>query len=282
MFMDRSSAYQWMCSFDDRDLTQHFEGFEDKRVVGLGGYDMDKFFDFNEVVSGKTILVMSTAEVLYDVIIVDIDQVIALEEDKTQAYLPVGAATQNLSRERPRLRYPNLVTISEIPESRFLSPSISVDSFNLRSGKPIVKVGAPNTEVYNLPVTEDTSSSNRRRLAPTLGSLNALVVRVNALDNSPPPAADLSEDIFGDEWCLKSQMARCSYNKLTIQEYVPGNGISSISTAAPGVVDVNVNINAVGNTYSQLQIDANAATRELFGVSRLDSLFDIVMFVSSN
>jgi len=121
---------------------------------------------------------------------------------------------------------------------------------------------------------------DRRRLASTTGILNTLVVRVNALDNSPPAATALSEDIFNDEYCLKSQYARCSYNQLQIQEYIPGDGISSIPTLpnAPGVVDVFVDANAEGNTTPIIQAAANAELQKLFGVSNPGTLFDIVLF----
>jgi hypothetical protein len=120
----------------------------------------------------------------------------------------------------------------------------------------------------------------RRHLASPTGTLNTLVVRVNALDNVPPPAAALSEDIFNDAYCLKSQYARCSYNKLQIQEYIPGNGISTVPTAtdAPGVVDVFVDANADGNTTPNMQEAANAALQTMFDVTDPGSLFDIVMF----
>jgi len=260
IFQDLSGFDQWVCSFDDLGLTQHFRGYDDKVIVGVG-YNMNKFFNINDVVSGKTILVMNGAEVLDGKIMIGIDQVVALEEDQ--------------SLEHQRLKYLPTTSISKAPVSRLLSPSTSLDSSNLRGGKPIMTVGAPDTKVYNIPLVKNKSDSNRCRLAPTQGNLNTLVVRVNALDSVPPPASDLSEDIFG-------QYASCSYNKLTIEEYVPGNGISTVLTAtnAPGVVDVFVNTNAVGNVRQQLQVDANAAARELFEVTDLNSLFDLVIFVS--
>jgi hypothetical protein len=119
----------------------------------------------------------------------------------------------------------------------------------------------------------------QRRLASPTGTLNTLVVRVNAQDLSPPPAADLSEDIFGDEYCLKSQYDRCSYGQLQIQEYSPG-AISNVPTAAnaPGVVDVTVNVNASGNTRQAIQAEANTQLQTLLGVSDPGTLFDLVLF----
>lgn len=120
-----------------------------------------------------------------------------------------------------------------------------------------------------------------RRLASPTGDLNTLVVRVNALDNSPTAnAAQISSDVFGDEYCLKTQYAKCSYNQLRIQEYIPGNGISNIPTEAnaPGVVDIYVNVNAEGATTEALQAAANAELQQRFGVSNPGTLFDLVLF----
>jgi len=117
-----------------------------------------------------------------------------------------------------------------------------------------------------------------RKLASSTGTLNTLVVRVNALDASPTPSASqLSEDIFNDEYCLKSQYDRCSYGKLKIQEYIPGEGISNVSTEpdAPGVVDITIDIIAAGNTRVALENEANLKLNEI-GI--IGTQFDLVMF----
>jgi len=120
--------------------------------------------------------------------------------------------------------------------------------------------------------------SGRQLTSPT-GTLNTLVVRVNANDNSPPPAADLSEDIFGDDYCLKSQYNQCSYGKLQIQEYIPGT-ISNVPTAAnaPGVIDIYVDANAEGTNHETIQDLANAALQAKLGTTNPGSIFDLVLF----
>ena len=63
-------------------------------------------------------------------------------------------------------------------------------------------------EVYEDPeVVSADEIGVRRRLVPSIGTLNTLVVRVNALDNNPPSATALSSDVFYDPVNLKSQSA---------------------------------------------------------------------------
>jgi hypothetical protein len=125
-----------------------------------------------------------------------------------------------------------------------------------------------------------TERSGGRGRAPTKGTLDTLVVRVNALDNSPPKARKLSKDIFKDKVCLKKQYAACSYDKLQIQEYIPGDGISDVPTVAdaPGVVDVFVDRYANGDSPFSMEYDAKIEAQNLFNVTDLESLFDLVMF----
>jgi len=119
--------------------------------------------------------------------------------------------------------------------------------------------------------------SERRLTSPT-GTLKTLVVRVVATDNVPAPATALSEDIFDDEYCLKSQYNRCSYGELQIQEYqgdIPG---FPTEPNAPGVVDVVVNTAANGNTRQAIQALANTELQNMLGVSDPGTVFDLVMF----
>jgi len=127
------------------------------------------------------------------------------------------------------------------------------------------------------PSTETRGGGGR---APTKGTLDTLVVRVNALDNSPPKAKKLSKDIFKDKVCLKKQYAACSYDKLQIQEYIPGDGISDVPTIAnaPGVVDVFVDEYADGGSSYDIEHYAKIEAQNLFNVTDLESLFDLVMF----
>lgn len=129
-------------------------------------------------------------------------------------------------------------------------------------------------------ITEYHHSPVNRRLYTRTGVMNTLVVRVNANDNSPPSAASLSNDIFSDDYCLKSQFNTCSYGKLQIEEYVEGT-IAELPTAAPGVVDLYVDANAEGNDSKTMESLANEALKTALGLSGSESpgdVFDLVLY----
>jgi len=117
-----------------------------------------------------------------------------------------------------------------------------------------------------------------RDLSPDQGVSRTLVVRVNANDSQSPSASSLSNDVFGDQVCLKSQMAACSYNKLTIQEYQSGS-INNVVSSAVGVVDVNLNLSVTTSHTTVFEAQANAELKTLFGVSSINSIFELVLFV---
>jgi len=117
-----------------------------------------------------------------------------------------------------------------------------------------------------------------RNLATPTGTKDTVVIRVNANDNSPGfTSAQISSDVFTDPYCLKSQYAACSYNQLTIREYVPGNGVSNVATSALGVIDININMNAEGGNRETAQSLANQALTSLLGESP-GNVFDLVLF----
>jgi len=126
-------------------------------------------------------------------------------------------------------------------------------------------------------------NSINRRLESATGILNTLVVRVNALDSSPPEATLLSEDIFNPEYSLKAQFDRCSFRKLQIQEYETGT-ISEIPTVtnAPGVVDIFVNANADGANVDSFELLAETALKDMLGMTEDKEdpgyIFDVVMY----
>ena len=127
-----------------------------------------------------------------------------------------------------------------------------------------------------------SSAYRGRKLVANKGELNTVVVRVVAKDAAAPEATQLNDDIFSDSYCLKSQYAECSYNKLTIKEYEPGQGISNVPTVsnAKGIVDVPIDINVVGIEKKIVETEATNAAETLFGVGDLGSLFDLVIYVS--
>jgi len=121
--------------------------------------------------------------------------------------------------------------------------------------------------------------NKRQGMPPTKGTLDTLVLKVNSLDANSPSASSLSEDIFNDAVCLKSQFAKCSYNELQIQEYIPGNGISDVPTEpnAPGVLEVTLSKNVAGETPYSNAWSAYYDAASTFGVSSLSTLFDLVL-----
>ena len=225
----RGDSHSWECSYDDPGLNVRTSGYASKTIVAPGNRKFNDFFQINGAESGKTVFVVSEAELTEDQMIVEPGNVVGLEK-----YDP-----SDVSRDDP------------------------IGEGGIRGGDDKPLRGLPT----------------RRKLASSMGTLNALVVRVNAQDSSPPAATALSEDIFDDEYCLKSQYNRCSHGQLQIQEYIPG-AISSVPTApnAPGVVDVSVNVNAIGNTRQAIQAAANTELKSLLGVDDPGSLFDLVMF----
>jgi len=229
LFEDKVSSHQWECSFDDLGLDQEYKGYPNKLIVGPDNLNLNDFLEINGAASGKTMLVLSEAQLTEAQIIIEPMKVVALEE-YNESDLVNG--------------------------EKFVVEDIGVRG----QGKPLK--GLPP-----------------RRLTATSGALNTLVVRVSAIDESPPAATALSEDIFGDEYCLKSQYERCSYGKLTIQEYIPGS-VSDVPTApsSPGVVEISVPVNANGNTKEKIQAEANTALQAKLGVSDPGTLFDLVLF----
>ena len=124
---------------------------------------------------------------------------------------------------------------------------------------------------------------NSRKLAAKAGNLTALVIRVSTLDTTPTDSAqEISDDVFGDDWCLKTQYERCSYGKLTIMEYVPGDSSGyNVPTAAAGVVEVSVNINATEATTDDVQELANKELEKMFNkkLSEIRGQIDLHLFI---
>jgi hypothetical protein len=241
---DRGNSHQWECSFDDPGLAAMFDGYSNKIIVGVGDENLNEWLELNGAVSGSTMLILSHADILTDRMIVNKTNVLAINE-----YSSDGV---RFSETVDGLRFSETVDFGIAREDR----------------KPFREVEGAKPEQPAV-----------RRLTSQIGTLNTLVVRVNANDNSPPPATALSEDIFGDEYCLKSQYNKCSYGKLQIQEYVTGT-ISNVQTSplAPGVIDIYVNANAEGNNYQTMQSLANQALQEELGTSNPGSIFDLVLF----
>jgi len=241
---DRGNSHQWECSFDDPGLQANFDGHSNKIIVGVGDENLNEWLELNGAVSGSTMLVLSHADLLIDKMIVNKTSVLAIDEYSSDGL--------RFSETVGGLRFSETVDFGIPREDQ----------------KPFREVEGAKPEQPAV-----------RRLTSYTGTLNTLVVRVNANDNSPPPATNLSEDIFGDEYCLKSQYNKCSYGQLQIQEYVTGT-VSNVPTAinAPGVIDISVDANAEGNNYQTMQDLANLALQEKLGTTDPGSIFDLVLF----
>jgi len=242
-FADGDGYEEWDCSFEDN----LFGGHSDKevRIRGMDGQEIDEFLTLNGAVSGSTLLVMSEAGIYSDYIDVKVDQIILIEDDN-----------------------PTHKTRFE-PDGQLSQAQMS----SLRAQKvPTVKARES---------IEDTEA-NGRRLAPSLGELKTVVIRIVA-DGSEPPATELiADDVFGPTTSMKSQYAQCSANKLTV---VPVDG-SGEATSDNNLSVITVDLGTItsddpANSQSRdIQPLANQAAKDLFGVTNLNSLFDLVVFVS--
>lgn len=101
-------------------------------------------------------------------------------------------------------------------------------------------------------------NKTQRRLQTTTGTKRMLVVRVNANDGSTTPSsAKLTNDVFDDANCLRSQYGRCSYNKL---QFVKGTGTG----VSGGVLTVNLNNNVKGRDRNVVQLEVQDAVKKHF------------------
>jgi len=194
-------VHHWVCASDDPN-----HGYHDKVIKAFGNQNINEYLATNDALSGKTVMLLSDAEVFEDRIVISIDDIISLTE------------------------YDPAPTTSEV--------------------------------------------LGRRSLVGPTGYFNTIVLRVSAIDYSPPAASALSSDIFFDEYCLKTQYERCSYNKTNIIPY----SVTDPNQSAPGVVDIFVNVNAASTSKNSFKDLAWNAANARFGVTRLDQAFDLVMF----
>jgi len=108
----------------------------------------------------------------------------------------------------------------------------------------------------------------RRRLAPSTGTLQTLVVRTidGNQQHTQLTTAKLDNDVFGDSSNLKTRYEECSYNKVTIEN--------------AGIVDISTDAVANSNHYKTIEYGARDAVNEAYGGSytTLSEKFDLVMF----
>ena len=130
-------------------------------------------------------------------------------------------------------------------------------------------------------ITNENQSS--RKLAQYEGVKKVLVVRVTDMDGkSVGGDANFVSDKFfgtsGDKMTMKSGFDACSFGKFTItNDY--GGAIDTSRLAAPGVVDVNVNIRLSESSQSTVRQASLNAVKQKLGISMLPGPFDYVVLV---
>lgn len=112
-------------------------------------------------------------------------------------------------------------------------------------------------------------SQGQRLLADSFGTLDTLVIRVIADNNSQISASanQLKSDIFTDAFCLKTGYAQCSKDQLIINP-APNVGDG-------GIVDVKISSNPSDGNDSTLREQAVSKATQQYGT--LHSKFDLVM-----
>jgi len=148
-----------------------------------------------------------------------------------------------------------------------------------------IGIGTNGETSFKLVITDPSNSviekidddDRRHLLEKNTGTFITLVVRVTSPNGSVGDAstAQLRNDVFEGENCLKSQMEACSHNQLQIQPASFGNG---------GVVDVAVNVNPLKDgtersNRDEVSASARTITDELYGgQDGLGAEYDLVIF----
>lgn len=156
---------------------------------------------------------------------------------------------------------------------------IKIDVDTLNSGQKIHLLnGTPDIMI------DDTGSLFQRRLVSTIGERSVLVVRVKANDVETTASEDeLRDKVFGtdgDALNLKSQVAACSYDQLSMNPSASRSGTSTAIT--DGVVTITIDSNVSGLDRTVVE---NLVTTELnsqFGVESPGEIADHVMYCLPN
>ena len=169
----------------------------------------------------------------------------------------------------------------DVEEGRLYLPSEALVSVEKRTD---------NGYYYDSSSSDNNSNNNtfdysrrherrRRNLAPTSGTLQALVIRVtDSQGKAPEPTAtQLREDVFRDDVSLSTGYDACSFGKLAIEPY---NGMAPEKNVAieNGVyeLEVDYDVTAEGATTGGLQQAAFDKTDEVLGDLRAQ--FGLVLF----
>lgn len=135
------------------------------------------------------------------------------------------------------------------------------------------KMYLPSEHAPKVVTREERYHDRGRNLVASTGNLPTIMVRVVDATGSGPDSslAQLRNDVFEDASCLKSQMAACSYNQLTIQPY-QDNIVSN------GVHEITVNVNAMAVNRGVFEQAMLAAFESALGSDIDDPKFGLVMF----
>lgn len=113
-------------------------------------------------------------------------------------------------------------------------------------------------------------SRKRRRLDPSSGTLNVIVVRVVALDSSPTLSEDEIRDAWfgtgGDTMTFKSQYESCTFNKAEVNPVDDSSSITG-TQVINGVTTVNINMRVTGQVKYTVAFEAyKTAWKALKGI----------------
>ena len=111
-----------------------------------------------------------------------------------------------------------------------------------------------------------------------LDTLKVLVVRViDSVGTGPDPdAAQLEEDIFDGNVCLKSQFEACNHNQVLIEQATEFSTILNNNVTVNGIVNVEVDVLAEEGNVNVLEHRAIEVAENTYGP--LAETYDLVMF----
>ena len=124
---------------------------------------------------------------------------------------------------------------------------------------------------------KNSHAQGHRHLAVVTGNKPILAVKVNAPDKIVAATPEeISDDIFGtygDPVNMKSQFFACSFGKLNIAA-----GISNEHELEPGVMEVTITVNLVGNSRATIRNAITTAVQAKLGFS-LPGPYEQVMYI---
>jgi len=124
---------------------------------------------------------------------------------------------------------------------------------------------------------EETNQRNLQFMVKTTGTKKTLVIRVVGDGIGPKPSLEeLEQEVFGNSIGLKSQMEKCSHNKLSILPYSGKTKGAFSGDIKGGVVELRIGTNPEGINDKRMENDVMASSWYAFG--DLTQQFDLVLF----